>query len=341
MDGLFQARTPQLEDQWRAIILFGRNVASYKFALAKALLELQPQDGQLVKLDELAIPFAQAISQHLTLTDKQTTSQSSRFLDACRKFNAGELTQDQLRDQTVRLGFNNVIDAFHIVGKDPTPANFYIDERSANQGIRITTEFSKLLDSIQSTNFMPEVEARWRLVETAWELGVSRSLVSIDYDAETEGLFALDRTRRRKPVTGSRGALNGYQRGKCFYCFRDIDIESRTNLPDVDHFFPSVLKQRHFGPLVDGVWNLVLACRECNRGSGGKFTRVPSLRLLERLCRRNEFLIGSHHPLRETILQQTRTEPGERRKFLYDWHVRAHAALLHLWEPREYAPSTF
>ena len=30
---------PSLENYWRAIILFGRNVASYKFALAKALIE--------------------------------------------------------------------------------------------------------------------------------------------------------------------------------------------------------------------------------------------------------------------------------------------------------------
>jgi len=111
--------------------------------------------------------------------------------------------------------------------------------------------------------------------------------------------FAIDRTRRRKSVTGSRGALNGYQKGKCFYCFRDICIDSNHASPDVDHFFPHVLKHYDFGPLIDGVWNLVLACRECNRGAGGKSARVPSLRLLERLWRRNEYLISSHHPLRD------------------------------------------
>ena len=34
---------PTLENYWRSIILFGRNVASYKFALGKSLLELSQQ----------------------------------------------------------------------------------------------------------------------------------------------------------------------------------------------------------------------------------------------------------------------------------------------------------
>src|SRR5215475_5217069 len=98
---LFLTHEPVLEDYWRAIILFGRNVASYKFALAKALLELQPVAGQLIKLEDLAVPFANRICEHLQLADKQGTFARSRFLDACRKANMGELTQDQLAEQTV------------------------------------------------------------------------------------------------------------------------------------------------------------------------------------------------------------------------------------------------
>ena len=39
---LFQEAQPSLESYWRSVILFGRNVASYKFALAKSLLEIAP-----------------------------------------------------------------------------------------------------------------------------------------------------------------------------------------------------------------------------------------------------------------------------------------------------------
>mgnify|MGYP006274534221 FL=1 len=40
----FTSLSASTEDYWRAIILFGRNTASYKFALAKTLLELAEED---------------------------------------------------------------------------------------------------------------------------------------------------------------------------------------------------------------------------------------------------------------------------------------------------------
>lgn len=335
----FYSRSPSIEDYWRGIILFGRNVASYKFALAKTLLDINPQAGQLVKLSDLAPYFARHISEHLKLADKQASSSSSKFLDACRSYNKGEIDPNRLVDETVRLGFNNVIDAFHVVGSADIPKRFFIDERSQNEGIRITDEFSELVSGIQTASLSQEVESRWRLVETAWEFGVSRGLIGIDYDAETESLFSVDRTLRRKSVTSSRGALNGYQKGKCFYCFRDISIGADGDT-DVDHFFPHTLKQFGFRA-IDGIWNLVLSCRECNRGNNGKFSRVPSLRLLERLSLRNEFLISSHHPLKETLLQQTGVTGSLRSSFLKDQYQKAWAKLIHQWEPEQVGDECF
>jgi hypothetical protein len=56
---------PSIENYWRALILFGRNVASYKFALGKALLEVRTASDDLVRLDDLALPFARNICEHL------------------------------------------------------------------------------------------------------------------------------------------------------------------------------------------------------------------------------------------------------------------------------------
>jgi hypothetical protein len=332
--GSFISKVPKLEDYWRGIILFGLNVASYKFALAKSLLELKPEAGQLIKISELAPIYSRHIAEHIKTADKQGTSGSSKFLDACRKFNSGELSPTMLTEQTIRYGFNNVIDAFHVVRQAEIPKKFYFDERKNNDGIRITDEFSKLIGQEQSDNLPLEVEARWRLVETAWELGVSRNIVSINYDSKTESLFSIDGVRRRS-ITGCRDALIGYQKGKCFYCFTDVHINRGETLPEVDHFFPHILKQQGFGAIIDGVWNLVLSCQGCNRGIGGKFDRVPSLRLLERLHTRNEFLISSHHPLRETLIQQTGATGEQRRVFLNDFHGKAWASLIHLWESVE------
>jgi hypothetical protein len=69
-------------------------------------------------------------------------------------------------------------------------------------------------------------------------------------------------------------------------------------------------------PDVDGVWNLVLACRRCNRGERGKSLRVPSGRLVAQLHERNNWLVDSHHPLRETIILQTGADVDKRANFL-------------------------
>src|SRR5262245_50276450 len=121
---------PSLDNYWRAVILFGRNVASYKFALAKALLEVADHNKTFVPLTDLAPPFARHIAEHLKGCEKQSTSPSSRFLDACRGFNRGEVTETALADVTARLGFNNVIDRFHIVGPAEVGVRFYVDERN-------------------------------------------------------------------------------------------------------------------------------------------------------------------------------------------------------------------
>lgn len=74
----FMETAPSLESYWRAIILFGRNVASYKFALAKSLLDIQESS---IALEDLARPYAAHICEHLKKEDKQCTSQSSKFLE--------------------------------------------------------------------------------------------------------------------------------------------------------------------------------------------------------------------------------------------------------------------
>ena len=330
----FLSREPSLEEYWRGIILLGRNVASYKFALAKTLLEIKPESGQLLKLSDIAPIFARHIVEHIKHSPKQTTSTKSTFLKSCDAFSKNEIDHKSLLESTVRLGFNNVIDAFHVVGTGEIKKKFYFDERSSNAGIRITDEFSMLLSNKQASNLIPETEARWRLVETAWELNISRNLIAIDYDSSTNELFTFDNNKRRKSVTSSRHALNGYQKGKCFYCDTDIFIQGDLNA-DVDHFFPHKLKYvPEIGNIVDGIWNLVLSCKDCNRGVNGKFDKLPSLNLLIKLSSRNEYLIKSHHPLRETLINQTGQHESERTSFLNSIYQKTIGLIFHTWEPR-------
>lgn len=314
---------PSLDNYWRAVILFGRNSAAYKFALGKSLLGFAARGRSALTLTELGLPFARALCEHLKDSDRQSTSKTNRFLDQCRRFNRGELTEAQLAEVAARLGFGDVIDRFHVVGAGPVAVRFYTDARASNGTITLTDELFELAELFQGRNLPAEIEARWRLVETAWELKLPASALAVEYDADTGGLVTGARLNRRKTVAPCRDALNGYQKGKCFYCFRDVCVlPGAAELGDVDHLFPHALKARlpnaPLAALIDGIWNLVLACRGCNRGAAGKFDGLPDLKYVERLHTRNEFFILSHHPLRETLIRQTGGTEQERRAFLQD-----------------------
>ncbi|VXC80761.1 HNH endonuclease [Sphingomonas sp. 8AM] len=324
----FLAVQPSSHNQFRALMLFGRNVASYKFALAKALLEVARGSDDLVRLEQLAVPYTRHLRTHLTLASKQGTSRSSRFLEACNGVNAGSVSEDELRSITVSLGFNNVIDAFHRLGPNDIEQRFFLDERAATGGIRITDALQHLARDDSASDLESETEARWRLVETAWELGVTSSLIT--YDDGTQAFTAAGGARR-VAVTSARAALNGYQKGRCFYCFTPITIEPGQLTADVDHVFPWALRSLLTGN-PDGVWNLVLACRDCNRGAGGKSDCVPALDLVARLHRRNEFLITSHHPLRETLMAQTGAALALRAAYLQGNYRAAKLARIIEWD---------
>jgi len=308
----FVVATPTDENQFRSIVLFGRNVASYKFALATALVDLAAKGTDVIPLSELARPYALAVSRHLKHAPRQVTSGRSKFLEDCKRYNSGLITLDELVRVTTRIGFENVIDAFHRVGAANVDTRFFLDQRtSAKPAIVITPAMQNLANATAAT-MLQETEARWNLVETAWGLGTTAAVV--DYDPKTRDLL---HPVRRKAITTARDALNGYQKGSCFYCYKPIVITvGDADLADVDHLFPFTLEKRGLATNLNGVWNLVLACQACNRGPGGKFDSTPDGTYVSRLHTRNDYLIDSSHPLRETLIKQTGTTTSRRRAFL-------------------------
>lgn len=350
---------PTLENYWRAIILFGKNTASYKFALAKSLIDVSlERKSDLIALDDLALPYALHLTEHLKHSPKQSTAKTSQFIQACQDYNEGKIDEDRLVQITKKEGFKYVLDAFHVVNTkaiqerfyDVVNEEFFIDERKFNKGIRLTDNLFKLFyvydNSAKDLN--QETESRWNLVEKAWGLNINKNLIAVEFDQETKQLFAHDTKHRRTNITTSRGALNGYQKSRCFYCFKEISISSADELlADVDHFFPYLLKPEVANagccrPVnVDGVWNLVLSCSECNRGESGKFAQVPSIELLNRLHTRNEYLIGSHHPLRETLIMQTGSNERDRKYFLDKSYRFSKERLIHSWQSKAQGISTF
>lgn len=304
------------ETNWRAIILQGKNTASYKFALAQALLTSQHNQSS-VTLKDLAIPFALNVAKHLANNPKQTVGNRGIFLTSCDQFNSGVIEEDELQAITEKHGFKYVLDAFHNIAGGEVGARFF-DNDATKKSITLTDEFYELVKGKQLKNLEQEVEARWKLWETAISLNISANLLIVNNDSTGGRLFIRDYSKRRVDVTSPRDALNGYQKGKCFYCNTDISvIQGVENSCDVDHFFPESLKF----PDIDCVWNLVLACKSCNRWD--KSARIPNTSLLQKLNTRNEYFITSHHPLSQTIINQTGSTPKSRSKFLQKYYNAA------------------
>ena len=328
----FQINDPSIESQWRALILFGKNSATYKFAFAKALLEIADKQKNVVTLEEISKPFADSIVEHLKFNDKQGSSSSSSFLNKCRDFRDGLISSEELYDQTRRLGFKNVIKAFQNVHNDVIPDKFYEVNPSRRNELIITDNLLKIKDLYQFRNLNHEVEARWRLVETAWSLKINSRLIQVNHD-DIDGVLFMNDFMRRVDITTARDALSGYQKGKCFYSGIDISIErNHPEICEVDHFLPHINKFEHSlnGANINGVWNLVLAAPKVNLH---KLTRIPPIKFLEKLYQRNEYYISSKHPLAETIINQTGNTPLERRNFLQKHYDIAKKNSIHIWKP--------
>lgn len=335
----FQINDPSIESQWRALILFGKNSSTYKFAFAKSLLGLIEEQKTKISLAELAIPFADSIVDHLKKNDKQGSSASSTFLKVCRDFIADNISKEQLYSLTERYGFVNVVDAFQNLNGGIILNKFY--EKDYKKDIIITDNLLKIKELFQYRNLEQEVEARWNLVETAWNLQINPNLLEVKYDEAKSLFFIESNSMRRIDVTSVRDSLNGYQKGKCFYSFRDVSINKNdSNTCAVDHFLPHVNKLEHAkqGANINGVWNLVLSDSSINLE---KKTRIPEIRFLERLFNRNEFYIESKHPLAETIINQTGQTKELRKKFLEENYNLALSLSIQTWKPEIEIIGTF
>lgn len=312
----FQINDPSAESEWRALILFGKNSATYKFAFAKSLLEFIEEGRNSISLEDLSVPFAKSMLSHIQKNERQGTNSSSKFLDACRQNLEDSISFEELTKMTEKYGFNNVVDAFQNLNGGTIEDKFYHKDYSrGNKRIILTDKLLGLKESEHYLNFNDEVEARWDLVETAWNLNLSPNLINVQYDEDKKLLFLENDLMRRVDVSSARSSLSGYQKGRCFYSERVISLSIPTLLPDVDHFFPHFLKQNlgKEGINVNGVWNLVLADSDVNRNL--KRAKVPDVQNINKLFERNEYYISSKHPLAETIINQTGKSTIQRESF--------------------------
>lgn len=290
----------------RTLMLFGRNTATYKFALCHALLKQKPTD--FVSYEDIRDDFVTELVAHYKNNPHQFQSGTTKLtaaMDAYSSSSQNESDWTSLLSVAERNIYNDVLDRFQNVGGGSIASDYTLFEHVENdKRLYLTDNLNSLLENQANvTEIEQENQARWKLVEEAWKSGLSPNLLVYD---EQEDVFYSESGLKRTNLRSAVDVLLPYQKGKCFYCERPLDRLAGTqedSFPDVDHFFPFSMAELLGGISPNGVWNLVIACASCNRGANGKFDSPPDKRYFSKLLARNSLFVEEHkHSLKNSIL---------------------------------------
>ena len=300
------------EEYWKAIVLFGRNNATYKMALGKCLLKFAENDKTTVPWDELSTSFLSIYRKRLMENPMPQQGHPSRLTVLERivsQMNLGVITEDEAIGKIRHEGFKEVIPRFQkIGGNSEIVAGLFYD---FNFG-RSLTLHDNLLEMAKglSSELDAEISAKWSLLEGAFSISHAQEKYTLANDLRE---IYLQTGYERTPLTHNIPFLQGYQGNVCFYCG-----EILTSNIHVDHLLPRQVVHH------DDVWNLVLSHAECNMQKSDK---LVGPHFIEKLIARNENIMGSNHPWKAKIESQLGVKPIRRARSLKEHYANVRAIL--------------
>jgi 5-methylcytosine-specific restriction endonuclease McrA len=320
----------------RAILVFGRNSATYKFALMKTLMAKSATSS--LKYSDIGEQFLMFLLEHHKSCPHQFQGGNNKLTVAMDQYIQNEMEWLELFKIAEASIYKDVFKAFQNIGKgsvDDSHTLFENDKK--NKRIVLTDNLNLILeDPLLKKQVSDEAEARWRVVEEAWRINVSPLLT---YD-ESDRSFYTKTSDFRVNLRSAVDTLRPYQRGFCFYCGCPLAQESENHhhpqFPDIDHFIPlsKIVQLGLVSVNPNGVWNLVIACRDCNRGNEGKSDQVPERSYFEKLLTRNEYFTEEHkHAMKFSVLQSLGVN---NQKELRSIHVRIYKQFdaVSKWTPK-------
>ncbi len=313
----------EIEDvaAWRAIILFGRNTATYKIALAHCLADFVDAGVADVSMLELAAAFFDLYGERL-VAGKPQLAHAGRLTvmeHVVLLHRLGRLERGAAIERVAAEAFGDVLPRFHTVYRGTSGVSFY---EATPSGLKLTDRAFDVLGGPERHHLLDELGSRWDLLEGAFTLMREPGELASDVRA-----LYLAHGYERTPLTGLRPALHGYQHGLCFYCAEPLGDDVH-----VDHVIPRQFVSH------DQPWNLVLAHGFCNEQ---KSDALPGRVFMEKLVARNERLVESNHPIRERVITDLGTTPEQRRRATARVYADAERAIPYTWAgSRGYDPAT-
>ena len=289
------------EDYWKGIILYGLNAATYKMALARCLLDFSKQGQTHVDWGDLSTKYLDLYIERLNSTSRPQQGNATRLTKMeryVRGINTGNITQAQALDIVAVEAFSDVIPRFQTIGVDTSIAAGRFYETDFGKQIILTDEMMGLGEN-STTALYDEIDARWGLLEGAFQISQSQEQLELANDIRD---IYLTNATERTSLTPNIPFLQGYQGNICFYCGNELSHDTH-----VDHVLPRQVIQH------DHIWNLVLAHAQCNMDKSDKLVGDMFITKLEQ---RNENIMGSNHPWKARISAELGNTPTKRKQAL-------------------------
>jgi hypothetical protein len=289
------------EDYWKGIILYGLNAATYKMALARCLLDFAQQGKTHVDWGDLSTKYLDLYIDRLNDSNRPQQGNSTRLTKMeryVRAINTGNISQAQALDLVAAEAFTDVIPRFQTIGLDKSIAAGRFYEINYGNQIILTDDMLRLGEN-DATCLYEEIDARWALLEGAFQ--ISQSQEQLQLANNIRDIYLINATQRTT-LTPNIPFLQGYQGNICFYCGNELNHEIH-----VDHVLPWQVIQH------DHIWNLVLSHAQCNMDKSDKLVGDIFITKLEQ---RNENIMGSNHPWKAKIVAELGNTPTRRKQKL-------------------------
>ena len=319
---------PTSKDWWRALILYGNNMSTYKMGLGDLLINYANKNKEKIPLRELSEDFLDIYQERVNSGKHQKkrtlVNGEEKGLTVIetelKKIQQGETTREKAINSVQKGSLETmVLKKFHTVFNREIPDPFY--QVTKTHLILQKNTLDTFTDN-QNKPLNHELSSRWELLEFGFENTKKEESLVVDFDAEI-----VIKKNKRTPISQLRPILNGYQRGNCFYCGLKLDDSI-----EVDHVIPwSAVKH-------DEIWNLVLAHVDCNQL---KTNKLPPKPFVKKLIQRNEIVLKSYLPLKEELKKVLGDDDKKRMKHVWSQYKIAENQNLPIWgESDKFDPST-
>ena len=319
---------PTSKDWWRALILYGNNMSTYKMGLGDLLIKYANNNKEKIPLRELSEDFLDIYQKRVDdgkHQKKRTMVKGEEkgltvIETELKKIQQGETTREKAINSVQKGSLETmVLKKFHTVFNREIPDPFY--QVTKTHLILQKNTLDTFTDN-QNKPLNHELSSRWELLEFGFENTKKEESLVVDFDAEI-----VIKKNKRTPISQLRPILNGYQRGNCFYCGLKLDDSI-----EVDHVIPwSAVKH-------DEIWNLVLAHVDCNQL---KTNKLPPKPFVKKLIQRNEIVLKSYLPLKEELKKVLGDDDKKRMEHVWSQYKIAENQNLPIWgESDKFDPST-